>query len=233
MKLEGVPIREQRLDTGEVRLNYAEGPRHGAPLVLLHGGGSWRSLEPIMPALAARWHLYAPDLRGHGGSTWTPGRYTNDDYTRDVEAFLDTVVREPAVLLGQSLGASTALMAAAHHLSRARALILDDAPKARHPGEAWQDYIGRLRGYVERLPAEQPAGLSTDPTGWALFRHETECSLGTFDVAALAPRVTCPVLILQADPARGSQLDDADVAALLRLFPDARHVLLAARRHGL
>src|SRR5579859_108564 len=105
---DGIAMQEQRFTTSEVELNYAEGPATGPPLVLLHGGGGdWRSLEQLIPALAAHWHLYAPDLRGHGGSTWTPHQYTNDDFARDIEDFLASVVPEPAVLLGHSLGAST------------------------------------------------------------------------------------------------------------------------------
>lgn len=224
---------EHRFDTGEVVLNYAEGPANGSPLVLLHGGGGrWRDLKRIVPPLSAQWHLFAPDLRGHGASGWTPDQYTYDDFARDIEAFLPAVVHTSAILLGHSLGASVALLAAGHNPGQVRALILGDAPKPPYRGEAWQDYIGRLRTFAEQLPSELPPALHTDPTGWRIFRHETERSLGSFNVAALASRVACPVLILQADPACGSQLNDADVAELLRLFPGARHVLMAGRGHN-
>jgi pimeloyl-ACP methyl ester carboxylesterase len=78
-----------------------------------------------------------------------------------------------------------------------------------------------------------PPGLSSDPTGWAIFRHETERSLGSFNVATLGPHVRCPVLVLQADPAYGSQLNDADAAELLQLFPHATHAFIHGCGHGL
>ena len=55
-------LAERRFDTGEVELNYAEGPDAGPPLVMVHGGAShWQAFETIIPALAARWHVYALD----------------------------------------------------------------------------------------------------------------------------------------------------------------------------
>lgn len=228
---EGIAMREQRFDTGELELNYAEGPANGPPLVLLHGGGgSWRSLDPIIPALSARWHVYAPDLRGHGASGWTPHQYTHDDFARDVEALLALVVREPAILLGHSLGAAAALIAAARHPGQVRALILGDAPKPPYRDETWHDYVQRIHGYAEVM--QLPPGLSSDPTGLTVFRDETERYLAGFD-QALFRRVVCPVLILQADPTCGSQLNDADVAELLCLFPEARHALIEGCGHGL
>lgn len=228
---EGITLQEHNFDTGEVEITYAEGPANGPPLVLLHGGGgSWQGLGPIIPALSARWQLYAPDLRGHGASGWTPHQYTTGDFARDIEGFLASVVREPAVLLGHSLGASTALIAAAHRPDQIRAVILGDAPKPLHREEHWHDYVQRIHGYAAGM--RLPPGLSCDPTALTVFRDETERYLAGFD-HALFRRVVCPVLILQADPAYGSQLNDADVAELLWLFPSARHAFISGCGHGL
>ncbi|MFY9662418.1 MAG: alpha/beta fold hydrolase, partial [Terriglobales bacterium] len=65
---------ERTFDIGEgqlaVRLNYAEGPAAGPPLVLLHGlGRRWQVFLPLIPALSMRWHIFAVDLRGHGKSS--------------------------------------------------------------------------------------------------------------------------------------------------------------------
>jgi pimeloyl-ACP methyl ester carboxylesterase len=82
-------IQEHAFDTGTVTINYAKGPPSGPPLVLLHGGsGRWQNYEGIIPDLAARFHLYAPDFRGHGKSGRVPGRYQLEDYANDTIAFL-------------------------------------------------------------------------------------------------------------------------------------------------
>src|SRR6266567_3422376 len=105
-------------------LNYAEGASSGPPLVLLHGGSArWQSVLPLLPELSQHWHIYAPDLRGHGKSGSVPGGYRLLDYTADIEAFLKQVVKEPAVLFGHSLGGHIAIMVAAWYPHRIRALI--------------------------------------------------------------------------------------------------------------
>src|SRR5260221_7378676 len=61
---------------GERRLNVLVGPRNGPPLVLLHGvTRSWQDWRPVLPALMARWQVFALDHRGHGGSECEAGAY--------------------------------------------------------------------------------------------------------------------------------------------------------------
>ena len=94
-------IKEHSFDTGVVAINYAEGPASGPPLMLLHGGSArWQSFESIMPDLAAEWHLYAPDFRGHGKSGRVAGGYRLQDYADDTIAFLRQQLSEAAVILG-------------------------------------------------------------------------------------------------------------------------------------
>jgi pimeloyl-ACP methyl ester carboxylesterase len=122
-------VEERRLDAGPVILNYAEGSDNGAPLVLLHGGSSrWQWWESIIDELAQRTHTFAPDLRGHGRSTWTPGHYRLFDFVDDIAVFLRRVVRRPAILLGHSLGGEVALITAALHPTSVLAVIDEDGP---------------------------------------------------------------------------------------------------------
>jgi pimeloyl-ACP methyl ester carboxylesterase len=121
---------EERLfSTGSIDINFAEGPNNGIPLVLLHGGSArWQSWRWIIPALRDRTHLFAPDFRGHGRSTWVPGRYRLFDYASDIEAFLEGVVHEPAIVLGHSLGGEVALIAASERPDLVRGVIDEDGP---------------------------------------------------------------------------------------------------------
>jgi pimeloyl-ACP methyl ester carboxylesterase len=131
-------LQEQRFHTGTVELNYAEGPPTGPPFVLLHGGSArWQYGEPLLQALAGRWHVYAPDLRGHGKSGRVSGGYRLQEYVDDIAAFLQNAVREPAVLYGHSLGGEVALTLAARYPQLTRAVIVADAPlsKEDHPTE--------------------------------------------------------------------------------------------------
>lgn len=78
-------LTERQLDTGAVTINYAEGPKGGPPLVLLHGVTSrWQVWLTSLPPLMLRWHVVAADLRGHGRSGRVPDQYGLMDYTESV-----------------------------------------------------------------------------------------------------------------------------------------------------
>lgn len=120
-------IAEHTFDTGEVRLNYAEGPPNGPPLVLLHGlGRRWQVFLPVIPALSLRWHIFAVDFRGHGKSGHIPRGYHGTKYSDDVVAFTRDRIPGPAVIFGHSLGGMVGMWVAAHHPELVRALILGD-----------------------------------------------------------------------------------------------------------
>jgi pimeloyl-ACP methyl ester carboxylesterase len=79
IKVEGIPEGFQELSypTDDVRLNYVVGPENGLPLLLIPGRmESWQGYKCVLPELSKRFHIFVPDLRGHGKSTWTPGRYS-------------------------------------------------------------------------------------------------------------------------------------------------------------
>jgi pimeloyl-ACP methyl ester carboxylesterase len=122
---------ERTFDIGEgqlaVRLNYAEGPAAGPPLVLLHGlGRRWQVFLPLIPALSMRWHIFAVDLRGHGKSSRVPRGYHGPQYSEDIASLLRERVSVPAVLFGHSLGGMLAMRVASDHPELVRALILGD-----------------------------------------------------------------------------------------------------------
>jgi pimeloyl-ACP methyl ester carboxylesterase len=129
---------EHTFDTGEVQLNYAEGPAHGPPLMLLHGlGRRWQVFLPVIPALSMRWHIFAVDLRGHGKSSHVARGYHGTQYSEDIARLLQERVPTPAVLFGHSLGGMLAMSVAADHQEFVRALILGDnmivARRLRNP----------------------------------------------------------------------------------------------------
>lgn len=161
-------LTEAVFHTGEVAINYAEGPRHGAAFVVLHGGSArWQYGEELLEALAPDWHVFAPDFRGHGHSGRVPGAYQLRDYVRDTAAFLAGVVREPAVVYGHSLGGEVAVMLAAEYPALVRALLIGDAPLStrnhatEHPAhraqnELWHSLAGRPAGEIELALKNMP-----------------------------------------------------------------------------
>jgi pimeloyl-ACP methyl ester carboxylesterase len=85
----------------------------GPPLVLMHGGlVDARWFEPNLAPLAERFHVYAPERRGHGHTPDVPGPISYQLMADDTVAFLETVVGGPADLVGHSDGAVVAMLVA-------------------------------------------------------------------------------------------------------------------------
>jgi pimeloyl-ACP methyl ester carboxylesterase len=116
----------------------ARGPRDGATVLLLHGGGQTRhSWSAVADRLADVGHrAVAMDLRGHGESDWAAdGDYSIGAFARDVEAMVAHLGRAP-VVVGASLGGMAALVAegeATIELSSGLVLV-DIAPQMEPAG---------------------------------------------------------------------------------------------------
>ncbi|XP_044470487.1 pheophytinase, chloroplastic isoform X1 [Mangifera indica] len=86
----------------------------GFPIVLIHGFGAsafhWRY---NIPELAKRYKVYAIDLLGFGWSEKAIIEYDAMVWRNQIVDFLKEIVKEPAVVVGNSLGGFTALVAAA------------------------------------------------------------------------------------------------------------------------
>ncbi|MGZ5860201.1 MAG: alpha/beta fold hydrolase [Croceibacterium sp.] len=121
--------RVHTVDNAGIRLRVREWGDPAAPaIVLLHGlrgySGTWRNLAS---ALGDRWRLVAFDARGRGESDWDPGRnYYTNAYLSDLEAGADALGLGRFVLLGHSMGGTTAYLYAALHPERLSALIVED-----------------------------------------------------------------------------------------------------------
>ncbi len=98
---------EQRVDVGEVRINYAVAGDPSLPALLLipAQSESWWGYEQAMTLLSDRFQVFAVDLRGQGRSTWAPRRYTLDLFGGDLVRFIDLVIQRPTIVSGLSSGA--------------------------------------------------------------------------------------------------------------------------------
>jgi pimeloyl-ACP methyl ester carboxylesterase len=131
----GIEQREVSLDGGRIRYLVAGS---GRPLLLLHGvGESAAYWGAVLPGLAGRYAVYAPDLPGYGasdplgpGAEPTPARFA-----AVMAAFLDTVAGPeagPVVVMGHSLGGSIALELALRHPEQVGRLVLEDSAGLGH-----------------------------------------------------------------------------------------------------
>lgn len=99
----------------------------GPALVLLHSFGADANLwRPQLTEFAAGHHVVAPDLRGHGDTSWTGG-LSPGQMARDLIGLTDQLGLPPFVAVGLSMGANVALQAAVLAPHRVRALVLASA----------------------------------------------------------------------------------------------------------
>jgi pimeloyl-ACP methyl ester carboxylesterase len=111
---------------GEVVLSGLRGGPAGDPVVLLPGlAGAARELAPTGAALAGDHQVIVLDLRGHGFSTRRPADLSRQAFVDDVLAVIDaTVPGEQVTLVGQSMGAQTAMLVAAARPELSRGLVM-------------------------------------------------------------------------------------------------------------
>lgn len=122
-------IRTQRVALSHISLNIRE-CGSGPLVIFLHGMMSDSAVwSPIMHALAPDFRCVAFDQRGHGLSDKPATGYSKEDYAADALALIGTLGTEPAILVGHSLGARNAVVAAARDGRRVRSVVaIDFAP---------------------------------------------------------------------------------------------------------
>lgn len=116
-------------------VHYVDFGGSGRPIVLVHGlGGSYCNWLAVAPALARNGRVYAIDLVGHGQSP-SLGRSARVSANRRVLGrFLDAVAREPAVLMGNSMGGYLSIAEAAAEPQKVASLVLVNAAVPLAPG---------------------------------------------------------------------------------------------------
>lgn len=122
---------ENLVDLGEVRMNYVTVGGGELPALLLIPGQaeSWWGYEQALPLLADHFQAHAVDLRGQGRSTWTPGRYTLDNFGNDLVRFIDLVVGRPTIVSGLSSGGVlSAWLSAYAKPHQVRGAVWEDPP---------------------------------------------------------------------------------------------------------
>jgi pimeloyl-ACP methyl ester carboxylesterase len=132
-------ISHEQVPTNGIELHVAvSGPTDGKPVVLCHGFPElWYSWRHQLDALGdAGYRVYAPDLRGYGGSS-APDKvsdYGSDQLTGDLCGLLDHYGYETAVFCGHDWGSMVVWELGRLHPERASAICNLSVPYSQSSG---------------------------------------------------------------------------------------------------
>jgi pimeloyl-ACP methyl ester carboxylesterase len=152
-----------------LRLHYVDWGNSGAPpLLLVHGGRDHcRNWDWVATRLRHKWHVIAPDLRGHGDSQWSAsGSYPMASYIYDLAQLIHQLKLAPVTIIAHSLGGMIALRYAGIYPDAVKRIVaiegLGPSPKrlAEQTGKAIDErmraWIDEQRGLAGRLPRRYP-----------------------------------------------------------------------------
>ena len=197
-----------RVETGAVALAIRRGGQ-GAPLVLLHGFPQTHlAWARVAPALAERFDVILPDLRGYGESDAPPddaghGVYSKRAMAADVVGLLDALGLPRAHVIGHDRGARVAYRLALDHADRVDRLGICEVVPTGDMWAAWTAEMALAAYHWTFLaqPAPFPERMiGADPQGY--LDHTLASWTAAGDLAAFPAEALAAYRAQMADPVR-------------------------------
>jgi len=147
-------LRNWRWRGWRVRYSFrrAARPSGQPPIILVHGFGAalgqWRNNIAV---LSQHHDVYALDLLGFGNSEKAAAPYSPLFWSEQLHDFWQRFVRRPAVLVGNSLGSVTCMMAATRFPAMVQAAVWINLPDASVLGPEMPKQAGPLRRLLVRV----------------------------------------------------------------------------------
>ena len=133
----------------------------GSPVILVHGWPEfWYSWRKVIPVLAERFQVIAPDMRGFGYSDKPLSGYDTRTAASDIYELARSLGHERVALVGHDIGARVTYRFTLDHENAVRQLaLLDAGPPTEQLGpqppqvirERWHSYFHQQPDLPERL----------------------------------------------------------------------------------
>ncbi len=236
------------MEANGIRLHYHRTGGDKPPVVLAHGvtddGMCW---TPVAEALEQEYDVVMVDARGHGRSDAPEQGYGPLEQAEDLAGVIAGLGLERPAIIGHSMGAATALVLAGTYPDLPRTVLLEDPPpwwadsREGAPGaekrqvgrSAWMSGIKRKTRdeLIGEQRSQTPGWSDAELAPWA--DAKLRVSLNVLDVfrsdnpsrvdwAATLRRITCPTLLITADPSQGAITTEQSASALRALVPQLR-----------
>lgn len=219
-------------------------------LVLCHGFSDCHvAWTRTAQALEDAFDLIIVDARGHGYSDKPESGYNSTDHAADIAGLIDALDLGQPALMGHSMGAATVAQLAADYPHLARRIVLEDPPwreetaTPSNRGPQLQDLVAMY----QRMSREEIVeyGRQNNPTWdddalwlWSLGKtlvspnvvQDTSRLLSNW--RTVVPRITCPTLLVTADPARGGIVTPETAAELSKQHPNIQVAYIDGAGHN-
>lgn len=229
------------VDVAGGRLRVGRWPGRGdAPTALAAHGitANHVSFALLAEALGGDLTLVAPDLRGRGRSNGIRGPFGITAHADDVVRVLDHLGLDHAVLLGHSMGAWVAALAAVRHPERVQAVVLVDGGIAL-PGtvgervdEVLQAVLGpaiaRLSMTFPDRPAYRDFWRAHPALGGPYWCKAVEAYID-YDLVGVPPTLRSSVSLEAVRADATEQLTVSEVRDVVESLTRPAHLLFAAR----
>ncbi len=239
---------------------YRTGGSNKPPIVLLHGFTDnalcWTRVAHV---LEQEYDVIMVDARGHGLSEGPTTGFSTQLQANDIAEFIQALHIERPFLLGHSMGALTASVVAAQHTDLVCAALLEDPPwitrisssidqnkqtRLQEPdAHPWYKWVAALKAQTreERIQVrhlENPtwADEELEPLADAIgqldinvFRYSTPFP----SWREIVPAITCPILLITGDTAKGALITQEVAQEASHLWKDGQVMHIAGAGHSI
>lgn len=244
-----------KIATNGIHLHYTRTGGDKPPIVLAHGfsddGLCW---TPVAEKLEADYDVIMVDARGHGRSDAPEQGYTPIDMAADLAGVITGLgLKKPAVL-GHSMGGSTTMALAGLYPGLPGAILIEDSgarnymagdsAEVQERRRQWRERLTNLQcktreELIEHARTDTPTWSAAELGPWAdaklrfslnaLNRQEA----GDIDWSQVLGNITCPALLLIADPERGGGVTRERAAEMQELVPQLQVVHIPGAGHNI